>query len=239
VSDEDLVELQRTRFAGLPLDCGQDDDPGVLDAEEWRDWSAQPTTTDQWRIEAYLDRFSLRGKRILHVGVGNSGLARRLHRDVAEIVGTTVVPAECRHGESLDLPNYRVLLHNKYLAAGAPAGPFDFIVDNNPTTFGCCLKHLRAMLESYAAALAPGGRMVTDRQGLGWVSAGPGQNPRWAFDFDDLAAVAPLAGLGAWRHDETIFLLAKRPPAAPGALSGLVRLGHRIRRKARRMLGAR
>ena len=231
-----LERLRGGRFPELPLHCGRSEDAGILDAEEWRDWTRQPTTPDQLRIEDYLDLFDLRGRRLLHVGLGNSGFAQRFHRRAAEIVGTTLVPAECRHAEELGLPNYRPRLHNKYLAAGAPEGPFDFIADNNPTTFSCCLSHMRAMLEFYAGALAPGGQIVTDRVGLAWVSAGPGQNPRWAFDFEDLAAVAPLAGLQAYRFDGDTYLLARSQPERPGPLSGLARFLRSARRKLRRAL---
>jgi hypothetical protein len=43
-----------------------------------RNWSQKWTTPDQLRIERYIDRFDLRSKRILHIGIGNSGLARRV-----------------------------------------------------------------------------------------------------------------------------------------------------------------
>lgn len=47
-----------------------------------------------------------------------------------------------------------------------PAGPYDWIVDNNPTSYACCRRHARLFLDRCAAALAPGGRFVSDRQGL-------------------------------------------------------------------------
>jgi hypothetical protein len=210
-----LLQLRNLRFPQLPLDCGSPD-PGITDVDEWRDWTEMPTTPDQLRIEDYLDRFDLRGKSILHVGAGNSGLAVRFARRAREIVGTTVVASEAAHGRDLGLRNYRVLLHNKYSAESeGVSGPFDFIVDNNPTTFCCCIRHFGAVLDFYASNLAPNGQLVTDRVGLGWTTDAPGSNPRWRFSFDDLAQAAPLAGLTAYRISGDTYILAREAPPRP------------------------
>ena len=127
--------LQTQRFPELPFDCGKCADPGVRFSEELRDWSDKATTPDQRRMELYIDRYDLREKRILHIGIGNSGLARRFQGRVAEIVGTTIDEPEIKVAEALGLPNYRFVLHNKFSGDNqALAGSFDFILDNNPTS---------------------------------------------------------------------------------------------------------
>lgn len=233
-----LSELRERRFPGLPVNCGNSANPGLADVAEWRDWTSQPTTPDQLRIEDYLDAFDLGGKRILHVGVGNSGLARRFAARAMDIVGTSVVQSEVEQAAALAIPNYRAVVHNKHMGADtAIGGRFDFIVDNNPTTFCCCLTHLEAMLEFYASSLAPGGQIVTDRVGLGWTTGAPGSNSRWGFTFDDLAAVAQLAGLAAYRVSDFIYVVSREPPASPplaGKLRSLAtRLAERVWRKIR------
>jgi hypothetical protein len=100
-----LADLRNRRFPSLPLDCGKECDPGIVDVAQWRDWTRMETTPDQLRIEDYLDCFDLADKRILHIGIGNSGLARRFSRRALEIVGTTVVEAEALQGACLALPN--------------------------------------------------------------------------------------------------------------------------------------
>lgn len=218
---EPWARLHKLRLSELPYDCGNAIDPGLVDSDHIRDWSRRPTTIDQYRIEAYLDRFDLRDKRILHIGIGNSGLARRLHRRVKAIVGTTVDQAEIELARSFAIPNYAVALHNKYADGGdALAGKFDFIVDNNPTSACCCITHLAAVLDLFAAKLADDGQIVTDRQGLGWIP--PGVNPRFRFDFEDLAATGSLAGLAAWDIDGDVHVLTRgEPPAPPGLASRL------------------
>jgi hypothetical protein len=233
-----LRRLHAERFAEVPLACGADLTPGIEDVEGWRDWSELPTTPDQYRIEAYIDRFDLRRKAILHVGAGNSGLAARFAGRARRIVGTTIVPHEVVCGEALDLSNYRIILHNKYRGhAGFAEGRFDIIVDNNPSTYCCCLQHFARMMEFYADVLAPGGQIVTDRAGLGWSLAS--SVPRWSFTAADLSAVAQLVGLATYEIRAQTVVLAREAPAGPtaaGSLRWAVRKGARL---LARLLGRR
>lgn len=210
-------EVHARHFPGLPFDCGEISDPGVRFSEDLRDWSHKATTPDQRRMERYIDRYDLRRKRILHIGVGNSSLAKRFHRRVKEIVGTTVDQPEIDVAASLGFSNYRVVMHNKY--AGTDEGldqAFDFILDNNPTSPCCCFRHFSTMLDFYARKLSNDGQVVTDLMGLQWVP--DDANPRWSFDFEDLAIVAQQAGLSPHRIDGRVFVLSRSPPARPGLL---------------------
>jgi hypothetical protein len=220
-------ELQRLRFSDLPLDCGKLRDPGVIYSEDLRDWSDKATTPDQARMELYIDRYDLRAKRILHVGIGNSGFAKRFRGRVKDIVGTTIDEPEMEVARSLALPNYTFILHNKFAGKDdVVEGTFDFILDNNPTSPCCCLRHLSDMFEFYLIKLAPSGQIVTDRLGLGWV---PDEtNPRWSFDFDDLAAVGAAAGLSAFRMNGNAYVLSRSTPLAPGLVSRSRHIGRRI-----------
>jgi hypothetical protein len=223
-------ELHRTRFPELPDNCGNRNDPGVIDGEDLRNWSTKATTPDQARIEEYIDRFDLRAKRILHVGIGNSGLARRFHNRVGEIVGTTIDQPEIDVADALSLPNYRAVLHNKFDGSGSATailGPFDFIIDNNPTSPCCCMKHLAVLFDFYAEKLSNHGQIVTDLEGLQWVP--DESNPRWSFDFADLAAVAEVAGFSAFKATRKVYVLSRSPPAKPGYAAVLRHLLRRVK----------
>ena len=190
-----------------------------------RDWSEKWTTPDQLRIEKYIDQFDLRKKRILHIGVGNSGLARRFHGRAGEIVGTSLDEPEVQLARGLSFPNYRTVLHNKYSGRSAEiSGRFDFIVENNPTSACCCLRHLAELLGLLESKLAESGQIVTDRVGLAWIPQGA--NPRWSFDFADLREVASAVGLIAWKINGNTYVLCRGVPSKP-ALRG--RLGRWIR----------
>ena len=174
-------ELHRTRFPGLPLDCGNELDAGIIYSEDLRDWSDKATTPDQVRMENYIDRYDLRAARILHVGIGNSGFARRFYKRVRAITGTTIDEPEIRVARALNLPNYDAVMHNKYSGRDdAVAGAFDFILDNNPTSPCCCVRHLSNLFDFYVEKLAADGQIVTDRIGLRWVPEGSPR--RWSFD---------------------------------------------------------
>lgn len=208
-------ELHRSRFPELPLDCGNSREPGVIYSPELRDWSDKATTSDQARMERYIDRYDLRGARILHVGIGNSGLAKRFHRRVGEIVGTTIDDPEMQVARAFSLPNYTFVLHNKFSGRNdVVKGTFDFILDNNPTSPCCCIRHLAILFEFYAEKLASGGQIVTDRQGLEWVP--DGNVPRWCFDFDDLAAAGAAAGFSVFPMTKNVYVLARSAPPPPG-----------------------
>jgi hypothetical protein len=221
-------ELHRTRFAELLLDCGVTQDPGVRFSEELGDWSQLGTSADQRRIERYIDRFDLRNKRILHIGIGNSGLAKRFAHRVVEIVGTTVDDPEIRVAEATGLGNYAFVKHNKYSGDNDMVpGRFDVIIDNNPTSPCCCMRHLGTLFHFYVEKLAPGGFIVTDREGLEWIP--DGSPDAWSFDFEDLSAVAAAEGLRTFRVARTVYVMTFTTPPKPTAPSLLRHAARRAR----------
>ena len=132
-----MHELETYPSTIRPGFCGRSNDPGyALDKPELIDWSQKPPSVDQRRIVDELSRMDLAAARILHVGVGSSGLASRLAHRCCRIDGVTVHHREREFGHSLSLPNYRVHLVNKYSKQLASLdGPYDFIVDNNPGSY--------------------------------------------------------------------------------------------------------
>lgn len=201
-------ELHRTRFREVPENCGNLCNPGVLDLPQSRDWSSRDTTADQRRIESYLSSFDLRKKRLLHIGVGNSGLARRFSGRVGEIIGITIEANEAKEAQLRGIPNYKIVLQNKYAAQlERTPGKFDFIIDNNPLSFCCCMAHLVALFDFYKAKLASDGQIVTDQQGLSWVA--PAAHPLFQMDFRDLNQLALQAGFSASKIDRNIYVLGE------------------------------
>ena len=193
-----------------------------------RDWSEKWTTPDQLRIEKYIDQFDLREKRVLHIGIGNSGFAKRFQERVGEIVGTSLDEPEVELARTLHFPNYRAVLHNKYSGETEQiAGSFDFIVENNPTSACCCLRHLAELFQLLDSKLAEGGQIVTDRVGLAWIPENA--NPRWSFDFDDLQAVASAVGLNAWKIDRNTYVLCRSAPSKPALRGRLTSWSRRLR----------
>ena len=205
----DLEQLGQTRFAQLPAWCGNEQVPGNDETERWRDWSQRNTTKDQARIEAFIAPLLTSQTRILHVGLGNSRFAERFCGEVALIAGITITLAEHDLAMSLNLPRYQPLVMNKYSSAFAQMpGEFDLIIDNNPSTFGCCRTHFFRMMLAYKRLLAPGGILVSDRAGLGHVSNLSNSHERWGFSGEDWMAVADALGMRGAERDATILTMA-------------------------------
>ena len=201
-------ELHHSRFGVIPEYCGNFANPGILDLPEFQDWSGRETTADQRRIERYLSGFDLREKRLLHIGVGNSKLARRFATRAKEIVGTTNEANEASEAQLRGIQNYKIVLQNKYAAQPERTpGKFDFIIDNNPLSYCCCMAHLVALFEFYKVKLAPGGQIITDQQGLSWVP--PGGHPPFRADFNDLGQLALAAGFFASKVSRNIYVLGE------------------------------
>jgi hypothetical protein len=196
--------------------CRRLGNPGVAGAGDPRvDHSAHESTPDQLAIESYLDGKDLAGTRLLHVGVGNSALAARFHERCRAIDGVTLAEPELRHALSLGLARYRVWLCNKYsVELGRVIHPgYDFIIDNNPASFACCLFHFARMMDHYRWALRPGGQILTDQRGLDWVAA----SPSWRMTFEDWSRLADRFELRAVRLTETVYAMERARSQATGA----------------------
>lgn len=190
-------------------DCGRDDAAGVDEVGQWRDWSTKMTTPDQLRIEDALEGLVAATTTLLHVGIGNSSLAQRFAARVRAIDGITIQVPEVQHASALRIHNYRALLFNKYAGdlVSTLGRRYDFIIDNNPATFACCQRHQFRMLCGYRALLAPGGRLLTDRLGLGWTATD--NDPRWSLDYADWVLLAQRLGLVPFRLTESVFVIER------------------------------
>ena len=190
--------------------CGELEHPGQgLSDEQSINFTNSRTSQDQLAIEDYLERQGqrLHEARLLHVGIGNSSLALRLHHCCRAIDGITVTAQEAARAQSLHLSHYRVFLLNKYSVnfVRTLQPGYTWIIDNNPNSFACCRFHYARMLESYRWALAPGGQVLVHRRGLSWVAA----DKRWHASFDDLSAAASRFGLRADRIGDDISSLIR------------------------------
>ena len=193
-----------SEYEACPEVCGNMDKPGLaLDMPIWVDHTKDETTVDQARIEAELDQMDLGGKNILHVGVGNSGFARRFASRVNLIDGLTVSENEKAVADSLKISNYTVYFLNKYSREFLLTikHKYDFIVDNNLASFACCKYHFYLMLDNYIWSLKPGGQILTDQQGMDCVI----EDPRWKLTHEDLIALESKFPVKAIRITDTVF----------------------------------
>lgn len=203
-----FARLNATRLSAAPQYCGSDLNPGVDEVPEWQIWINRPTTFDQQMIENHLDQVVNRTSSILHIGVGNSSLAKRFSSRVDHICGTTLHVEEKLFADDLNIPNYEVTVTNKFSSEMTTiVAPFDFLVDNNPSSFTCCLMHFCRMLSHYAASLGDGGAILTAQPGLGWVRTN--NHPAWSLDWNDWQSLGEALGLRPEEFPNQVFALRR------------------------------
>jgi hypothetical protein len=178
------------------------------------DWSRTRTTPDQLSIERVLESEDLVGKRILHVGAGNSGLARRFASRVDHIDALTVSQEEVACGNCLELPGYAIHLRNKYRPGLCQqlGQQYDIIVDNNIGSYACCGAHLRGLMNEYRRLLRMTGYILTDRRGMDWKASPAGIRLRPLA----MAMLARAAGLRLSILTDTVYRLDLALPQKDG-----------------------
>ena len=208
IDETALADWMTGRFSSLLGYCGNETAPGIDESPRNRDWSQRPSTKDQLRIEDFLSARLTAQTRLLHVGIGNSMLAQRFCHEVASIDGVTITRAEQELALSLRLPGYAPRLLNKYSGAFAQmGGSFDFIIDNNPSTFACCRRHFARLMLACKSMLAPGGLMLTDRAGLAHLASDAPELKGWSFSAEDWFALAEAMAMHASEHGGQVLAM--------------------------------
>ena len=176
------------------------------------DYSRCKPTQDQIEINNWLTSQNCFGKSILHVGIGNSSIAK-LCKDAAYILGVTVAENEKRDADKLGIDNYDVFLVNKYseiFINHILDKKFDFIIDNNLASFVCCQSHFLAYLAGLISSLSDNGAIITHWLGMQWI-LDQGSNSTeqcWALDEDKLKHISTIYDLNLTRHGD-VFVLKK------------------------------
>lgn len=164
-----------TEDAALLADCG-----GPFDLEPEHAitcWEAEPLSPAEATLLGYMLARSdwLRGKRVFHVGIGNSELPQALNGIVSAYVGITISQPELdsfqdKLGDTVGMTG---LLLNKHDARAFAQvhGEFGVIVDTLLKATTCCEKHFDETMKFFVSKLAPGGVILTTRNGInfGWT----------------------------------------------------------------------
>ncbi len=211
----------RFHLGATRMDCGEEPRVDSYDAAEqatgWPlfDYSACDPTIDQAAINRWLARSVLDGKDILHIGAGNSSVARLASGRANRVVALTVSQAEFEHARNLGLPDYAIHLMNKHATAFADrfgSDEFDLVLDNNLTSFVCCQRHAERYLATLTGLLKADGTIVTHWAGMQWtLDVGVGDvEPAWQLDETKLSSIADAYDLHV-RREEDLFFLSRIP----------------------------
>jgi len=197
-------------FDRLLQNCGKEHDPGIDSTPEWQVWTNRPTTPDQLAIEEQLEHLITASSCVLHVGVGNSSLGRRFAPRVAAVVGTTLHDEERILSENEGIENYAVVRANKYSEdMDRIAGQFNFVLDNNPATFACCVFHFCRMMIAYLDLLRSEGVFLTAQPGWGWVVRG--NDPNWSFGWNEWALLGEILRMPVSRVTNSVYSMQRSP----------------------------
>ncbi len=211
----------RLHIGATRTDCGRE--PSIEDYRDIEtpeshlvDYSDSQITPDQEALNAWLLQQAIQGASILHIGAGNSSVARLLASRARWIASVTVSENEKRVADSLALANYSCALINKYstsFSSSVEAAPYDFILDNNLASFVCCQRHFETYMEGLASLLAEGGILATHWLGMQWICEADAfrVDAVWRLDPNTLGIIANAFGLTAERHGD-IFLLKRWEP---------------------------
>lgn len=204
------------RFRAVPQLCRNNGEPGVDEVPDWQIWARRETTLDQLRIEEQLDKMVNRSTSILHIGAGNSSLGLRFAQRGCSVLATTIHEEELQDIKKLTIENYSVVIANKFAVdMDEINGQFDLIVDNNPSSFACCLFHFARMMVKFFDLLKNGGQILTAQPGLGWVVSN--NNPNWSLGWDDWVNLGAALGMPSRKLSEFVYSIERLPE------SGLVR----------------
>ena len=146
-------------------------------------WEDRETTTDERQIiDVVLKDKFLINKNILHIGIGNSELAKTLDSS-NKIYGVSISNSEINYAKSLNLENYIIFFCDKYsikLRNIFQNIKFNLIIDTNLKSYSCCQNAFDFMMENLFNYLEPGGKIITSINGMKWFKT---LKPKLSFNY--------------------------------------------------------
>ncbi len=154
----------------------------ILD-ESYTYWEDREVTTDELEIIKFLENNNdFRFKNVLHIGIGNSYLAKKFS-DTNNIIGITISQKEIEKAKIMDLNNYQFFLIDKYSTNFKDflnKNKFDFIVDTNLKSYSCCQDSFEFMINNILKSISINGMLITSINGMKWYKD---LKPKLSFSF--------------------------------------------------------
>lgn len=146
--------------------------PQLWQDEQWLTKNPERISSAQVDINRYLRMAEdvYKGKKLLHIGIGNSSMFRELSDVFAVIDGMTNVTQELEVGRTYGSPEqYRIYMMNKHDPDQLATldHDYDIIADTNLKSFSCCIEHWMSFLEGILNKLKPGGKLISHTAGFG------------------------------------------------------------------------
>ena len=134
-------------------------------------WENRQTTNEEKDILIYINKLqSILNNRILHVGVGNSFIAKNLNENF-HIEGISISNNEIQIANNLKKENYKCYFQNNYSNENildSKKNFFAIIIDINLKSYSCCNEAFDKLIERYKKILLSGGIIITSLAGMNW-----------------------------------------------------------------------
>ena len=141
------------------------------DTSKFSYWENNETTNDEKDVITFLKNDDLfNNKRILHIGIGNSYIAKNL-KNFKKIDGISLSKNELDLAKKSNIDNYEVFFQNKYCQNNILSkilNFYDIIIDVNIKSFACCDKAFVNLFKTYSELLNNNGIIITSKSGMKW-----------------------------------------------------------------------
>ena len=141
------------------------------DTTKFSYWENNEATNDEKDVITFLKNDDLfNNKRILHVGIGNSYIAKNL-KNFKKIDGISLSKNELDLAKKSNIDNYEVFFQNKYCQNNILSkilNFYDIIIDVNIKSFACCDKAFVNLFKTYSKILNINGIVITSKAGMKW-----------------------------------------------------------------------
>lgn len=140
------------------------------DKNDYSYWEDRVETDEEKEIHNFLLKRDIKNQNILHVGIGNSYLAKT-HSKNNFVDGLTISNKEITHAKKLNLSNYNLFFQNKFSINNIlddKLNTYDIIIDNNLKSYSCCEKSFQKLFSRYKNILNKKGQIITSIKGMNW-----------------------------------------------------------------------
>ena len=141
------------------------------DKKSFSYWENKNITTDEKYVLNYLQKkSSTKNKKILHIGIGNSYLAKSL-KNFKKIDGISLSGSEIQNAINQKIKNYDIYFLNKFSKKSLfnnKLNFYDIIIDVNLKSYACCDIAFKHLFKQYVKMLKPKGIIITGKKGMKW-----------------------------------------------------------------------
>ena len=134
-------------------------------------WEYNKVTSDEKYVLNFLKKkISIKRKKILHVGIGNSYLEENL-KDFYKIDGISLSRSEINNGLKKKIKNFKIFFLNKFSKKNLfnkKLLSYDIIIDVNLKSYACCDIAFKYLIKQYVKMLKHNGIIITGKNGMKW-----------------------------------------------------------------------